>query len=72
MLIHNWLFIYEFICPTFINNSNRNCAPAREGQTTDNELADMKLKAESFPTLAHDFMTYKGMPRNNIDFQEGL
>lgn len=32
----------------------------------------MKLKAEMFPTLAHDFMTYKGMPRNNIDFQEEL
>lgn len=61
-----------FFFPIFVNNSNKNCASARERETTDNELADMKLKAESFPTLAHDFMTYKGMPRNNIDFQEEL
>lgn len=57
---------------SFVNNSHRNCASAIERETTDNELADMKLKAEIFPTLAHDFMTYKGMPRNNFDFQEEL
>jgi len=66
------LFIYEFIGPIFINSSNRNSASARERETTDSEQADMKLKAKSFPTLAHDFKTYKGMSRNNIDLQEEL
>lgn len=41
--------MYKFICPVFVKNSNRNCALAREGETTDSEVADTKLKAESFP-----------------------
>lgn len=60
------------ICPIFVSNCDRNCASAIRREITSSELADMKLKSESFPTLAHDFMTYKGMPCINIDFQEEL